>query len=68
MFGLFGTCPFAGGIIGTALAVREISVDASSFHLVDFIFDRFILKEQRVGVSFISNRRSTAYASISMMV
>jgi hypothetical protein len=35
IFGLFGTCPFAGGILGTALAVRKFSVD---YYSIDFIF------------------------------
>ncbi len=53
VFGLFGTCPFAGGILGTALAVRSLFL----FYSISIRSFRFIFKIKKVGVMFIFNHQ-----------
>jgi sugar phosphate permease len=64
VLGLFGTCPFAGGILGTALAVRNCSIE---FDCIQFFINRFIFKEKMVGVLFIFNHRCIVYVNISIV-
>ena len=47
MFGMWGTSPFAGGIIGTSVAVR-------SNHDTEFVFDLIILNKSRQAIARIN--------------